>query len=532
MAFSAGFGPNDLTPYTSVLTTAEAKHLVRRMGFGARHDLVQALSGKTGVEAATHVLDQAAATPAPPVPDFYANGEKGGSNMAELREAWHGRMLTQPYIEKLTLFWHNHFATEISVYRHRYFGYAYYLLLRSQSLGNFKQMVREIGLNGAMLDYLDGRDNKVGNPNENYARELLELFTMGITAPDGSTNYAEADIAELARALTGWDVKPWKDPVEPPFFDPSRHDATNKTFLGAPSAPYRYYAAPTVDEAATDVINVLFSQRGSSIAHFICRKLYAYFVFGVPNDTFVGHLAQVFVTNNFELRPVLNALFSSTHFYSSLFHGAQVKSPVETVAGLVSELNYSLADANTTRLFKRAKEFGLEVFQPPDVAGWDGFNPPSSSGQPGYKTWYDVTQRSEIASGKLKEFIYQYNDNVFDPLSLASVVSSDPMDPFRLALDLAEHLIPIPLATAFIFERDEDFAGSQDIPPPAWVNSEPRYVTDLTKALLGPTPHYEWSGFTLPSGTTIPAISDDDKRKRLRDYIHELVHAIPAWFHC
>jgi len=442
------------------------------------------------------------------------------------------RMVTHPYIEKLTLFWHNHFATEIAVYRHRYFGYAYYLLLRSQSQGNFKDLVRQVGLSGAMLDYLDGRENVAGNPNENYARELLELFTMGIAAPDGSTNYTETDIAELARALTGWNVRMGRNPVEQPFFDANRHDATDKAFLGAPAAPYRYDASPTGNELATDVIEIIFAQRGASIAHFICRKLYAYFVFSVPNEVFVGHLAQVMLDNDFELRPVLEALLSSTHFYDGLFHGAQVKSPAELVAGLVSELNYAEADIQPGRLFKRSREFGLEVFRPPDVAGWDGLNPPSSSGLPGYTTWYDVTRRSEIARGRLREFISGFNGNVFDPLALANVVSADPTDPFRLALDLAQHFIPIPLATASIFEQDDDLAGSADIPPPGWVSSEPRYVTDLAKTLLGPTPHYEWSGFTLPSGTTIPAISDDDKRRRIRNYLNELISTIPAWFHC
>lgn len=452
--------------------------------------------------------------------------------MAGIREDWMLRMVTQPYIEKLTLFWHNHFATEIMVYRHRYFGYEYYLLLRSQSQGNFKNLVRQVGLTGAMLDYLDGRENVAGNPNENYARELLELFTMGITGPDGSINYTEADIAALARALTGWNVRMGRNPVEPPFFDANRHDATDKSFLGGPAAPYRYYASPTGSELATDVIETIFAQRGSSIAHFICRKLYAYFVFSVPNEAFVGQLAHILLANDFELRPVLAALFGSTHFYDALFHGAQVKSPAELVAGLVSELNYPAADVRSDRLFRRSREFGLEVFQPPDVAGWDGLNPPSSSGLPGYATWYDVTRRSEIAQGRLREFVDERNGNTFDPLALSSVVSSDPTDPFRLALDLAQHLIPIPLATAFIFERDDELAGSEDIPPPAWVSGEPRYVSDLAKALLGPTPHYEWSGFTLPSGATIPAISDDDKRKRLRDYINELMNAVPAWFHC
>ena len=191
----------------------------------------------------------------------------------------------------------------------------YYYLLHEHLLGNFKTFVYDMGLTPAMLKYLDGESNRVGAPNENYARELLELFTMGPTAPDGTPNYTETDVAEIARALTGWVVTD-DFHVE---FDESRHDAGMKSFLGR-QGMYGY----------DQVIDILFEERAHAIAHHLSRHLYCFFVRPLPDESVVSDLADVLLDNNFEIKPALQVLFSSTHFYDEANRARASKAPWNT----------------------------------------------------------------------------------------------------------------------------------------------------------------------------------------------------------
>ncbi|GIV60541.1 MAG: hypothetical protein KatS3mg043_1630 [Rhodothermaceae bacterium] len=229
-----------LEPYAGPWTRRQARHLVRRTGFGAiKREVDGVLADGNAATAVDRLVAAAQADPLPEAPAWYGRSNTSGiSEIYELQRAWFEAMRTKGLIEKMTLFWHNHFVTQYTGIRSKtslsaaHLVYDYYTLLRRHALGNFRTLVRKIGLNPAMLVYLDGFVNERGKANENYARELLELFTMGQTGPDGSLNYTETDIKEIARALTGWVVTGDRRAS----FDPARHDGGLKQVWGETGA--------------------------------------------------------------------------------------------------------------------------------------------------------------------------------------------------------------------------------------------------------------------------------------------------------
>jgi uncharacterized protein (DUF1800 family) len=232
-------------------------------------------------------------------------------------------------------------------------------LFRQYALGNFKELVKRVTIDPLMLTYLDGVRNTVGAPNENYARELMELFTIGIG------NYTQTDIQQAAKALTGWQVS-GLDAI----FTPSRHDTTNKTFMGR-----------TGNFDHNDIVDIIFEQ--AETARFICRKLYRYFIYQTPDETIVNQLADTFRNNNYEIRPVLRQLFNSAHFYNQLTISAEITSPIERAVTAIRQMSIPvLPNSAVVQSFLRASAegFGQILFEPPNVAGW-----------PGYRTWISTT---------------------------------------------------------------------------------------------------------------------------------------------
>ena len=198
-----------MAEYTTPLTAFEVRHLLRRTGFGAFPSEVTPLVGKTAGSVVDDLLDAATSIslPAPriwslipPLPRNATQAERNEYTVnnrnwrEELQVQWMGQMGKNRFRERLTLFWHDHFVTSYLEYNHSTYGYRYLNLLRSGALGNFKDLVHAIGIDAAMLIYLDGRINNGNAPNENYARELLELFTMGPLDLSGAPNYTESDI--------------------------------------------------------------------------------------------------------------------------------------------------------------------------------------------------------------------------------------------------------------------------------------------------------------------------------------------------
>ncbi|WIM13156.1 MAG: putative SIGNAL PEPTIDE PROTEIN [Enhydrobacter sp.] len=268
----------------------------------------------------------------------------------ELRSWWIGEMLAtnQPLVEKMTLFWHNHFTSSIQKVRYVPALYRQNVLFRREALGNFATLLKAVARDPAMLIYLDGVRNMARQPNENFARELLELFTLG------EGHYSEADIKSAARAFTGWSI----DRDSGQFVDRMQlHDDGEKTFLGQ-SGHF----------TGDDILAILL--RHPRTAETIVEKLWREFVSFTPGPAEVKHLAAVFRGNNYEMKPLLRALFLSPAFRDPANRGALIKSPVELIVGTVHVFGLPVPDP--TPLVRMTAGLGQALFAPPNVKGWPG----------------------------------------------------------------------------------------------------------------------------------------------------------------
>ena len=258
---------------------------------------------------------------------------------------------------RLTLFWMNHFVTELDGYgSYAPYMFQYYNLMQTHALGNFKEFVRAVGVNSTMLIYLNGFENTSNNPNENYARELFELFTLG-----ENNNYTQQDIIQASRALTGYNH--WDEPGAQINFDQSTWDEGPKTVFGSE----QFY---TYDE----LIDTLFELRETEIAQFICTKLYKYFVSheydAITQEDIINPLAQTLIDANFKMAPMLKQLFKSQHFFDDRALGVVIKSPYDVVFNYINEGNFFYNDTVLEYFVYYTGIIGQEIYSPPDVSGW------------------------------------------------------------------------------------------------------------------------------------------------------------------
>lgn len=349
---------------------AAAAHLLSRAGFGGTPREIDQLV-KLGLDGAVDRLLQTGGDD--PVGDFQAtimqrpgpmqfmglsseerqkltreHRQKDQQQFQRLRAWWLQRMVLtpRPLEEKMTLFWHGHFATSQVDVRNSYHMYLQNQTLRENAFGNFKELVTAVAQDPAMLEYLDNNTNNRNRPNENFARELMELFTLGVG------NYTEEDIKEAARALTGWTLRGNEF-----VFARFQHDPGEKTFLGQKG---RF--------TGDDVIGIIFEQPAAS--RFVVRKMFVYFAHEDPSDEVIESLAATFREHDFEIQPVLAELFRSSEFYSQRSRGSQIQSPVQLV---VRTLRLLELDPGTSPLYAGvAGQMGQELFAPPSVKGWDG----------------------------------------------------------------------------------------------------------------------------------------------------------------
>lgn len=259
---------------------------------------------------------------------------------------WLKRMVDGPHPlqEKLTLFWHGHFTTSARDERSAWLMWKQNELLRANAAGNIYQFVRRISRDPAMLDYLNNNQNRKKHPNENYARELMELFTLGIG------NYTERDVTEGARAFTGW-----SHDGEEFVFRKKDHDTGRKSYLGN-----------TGNFDGDDVIDIIFSKK--PCAPFIVGKLFRFFAYDDPDPYLVESLAEVLRENKFEMRPVLETILTSRAFYSPQAIGTQIKSPVQLLTGTVRLLDVPMP--NMPLVYGALSEMGQIPLMPPSVKGW------------------------------------------------------------------------------------------------------------------------------------------------------------------
>ena len=482
-----------LTGHTAPLDQSSAAHLLRRTSFGAAPQQVEGYLGQIAVDAASALVQAAVEVPMPDPPEWINETPPGRDASPEARQAyqqanrerlrewvahWYERMTQYGLRERLTLFWHNHFVTEVEAYRSAPLAYRYVTALREHALGNFKDFVRAIGLDPAMLIYLNGIQNRAGAPNENYARELLELFTMGPFDRYGNENYSQQDIEQIARALTGWRINERDYTV---FLVSNRHDDGEKTIFGRVG-----------NWGYDDVIDLLFDERPEQIAAFVARKLYRAFVYAAPDEAMVTELAQVFLDHDFEMAPVVSALLSSEHFFDDQVVGARVKSPAELLVGLLRDLDAAPAPQVMDSMRRFSASLNQTILSPPTVAGW-----------PGHHAW--LTTTTFVLRWNITDRLLRLLDRskALDLTALAAKLHdpSDSLAAFNLPVALAQHLLPVPLDLLDLPTSNLAFAGDlENNPIPEAIASGPAYVRDLTKLFLADAPWYEWN-LTRPNAS-------------------------------
>jgi uncharacterized protein (DUF1800 family) len=276
-----------------------------------------------------------------------------------LKAWWLYRILygPDPLREKLTLFWHGHFATSNRKVQSVALMLRQNELLRRHALGDVATLLKEISADGAMLVWLDGANSKKEKANENYAREFLELFTLG------AGDYRETDVREAARAFTGWHRERTNDSRGDDAFplEPAESDTGGKMFLGQTGA-----------WQSADIIRITLEQPAA--ARFLCRKLYRWFVSDSdePGEELLGPLAEGLRRERYSLRHVVGVILRSRHFYAGANHRQRIAGPVEFAAGLLRVLEAPRADVSLLALAAACERQGQDLFYPPNVKGWDG----------------------------------------------------------------------------------------------------------------------------------------------------------------
>ncbi|RPI90196.1 MAG: DUF1800 domain-containing protein [Planctomycetaceae bacterium] len=326
-----------------------AAHLHRRGAFGATAAVVNAAVALGPAAAVASLFAAEEPEPFRKQMEDLTRANIAGGDPKTLSAGWLYRLLAtpSPLRERSVLFWHGHFATSAAKVTDPELMSLQNATLRRHALGSFGELAHDMARDPAMLIWLDSATNRRVHPNENFARELMELFCLG------EGRYTEADIRELARCFTGWEVRRGRFRV-----NPEQHDTGRKTILGE--------SGEFSGEQGVDLV-----LRQAACPQFIVRKLIRQFLFDEPEapDALVEPLARQFREQNLAIAPLLQRLLGSNLFFSPFSIGRRVKSPVELVVGLLRTLEGS---TNVLRLSQPLAELGQELFFPPNVKGWDG----------------------------------------------------------------------------------------------------------------------------------------------------------------
>lgn len=461
-----------LSPYSGNWTVNEVTHLLKRTMFGAKKSDIDFFLTLSPGAAVDELLNNVS-IPSPPVRDyglleddgvFYDDlgvsigqtwvndpntasapeirGQINSRRVDSLRKWWAGLIINQgrSIQEKMVLFWHHHFSVQESEIGNAQFLYRHHDLLRTNALGNFKTLVREVTIDPAMLVHLNGYLNSKQAPDENYAREMQELFTVG---KGNDSLYTENDVIAAARVLTGWRIN--EDPLGS-YLDTGAHDTGSKTFSA-------FYNNTTIsgstnpDQELDALMDMIFNT--TEAARFICRKLYKWFVYydideATETDVIIP-MADILISNNYDVKPALEALFKSDHFFDVLNQACYIKNPFDIIVGTLREFNVSFppyTDYSTGyplfySIYQNAASMQQELFQPPDVSGW-----PSYYQEPmHYELWVNsnsLPKRADFTDALV-------NDSVIDVRTFAGY-SSNPADPNQLVSDMTALLLRYPLS--------------------------------------------------------------------------------------
>ncbi len=509
---NVSFGRTDtgVNTYTGPFETAQMVHVLKRALFGATPaDLAWAKSLGNMDAVVDALLTMEPTPPAPPVnnygddstgiapgqtwimsaPYVKTDGDSLGQNrQRSYRAWWMGVLLNQKRSiqEKMTLFWHNHFPTETTVVLDLRYHYQYNATLRQHCIGNFKQLVKAVTLDPCMLVYLNGDLNSKTAAQENYARELQELFTIG-KGPD--SHYTEDDVRAASRVLTGYRINAQ---TVTSYFDSSEHDFTNKQFSD-------FYGKRTVTgqtgaagaEELDALLDLIFSN--AEVAKFIVRKLYRYFVYydidSTVEENVITPLANIFRDNDYELVPLLKAMFKSEHFYDPLNMSCLIKSPADFCVGLCREFSVEFPPASDYMnaydawdyLRDTAGKMQQNLGDPPNVAGW-----PAYYQEPMFHELW-ITTDTLPKRNQLSDFLITgqgaRNNLKADVLAFADQLS-DPGNPNTLIQDSLDLLYRVEVPDAFKTSLKSNFLLSGQTQDYYWTQAWQNYKNNPTDMTL------------------------------------------------
>jgi uncharacterized protein (DUF1800 family) len=494
-----------LSPYAGPWNKTVVRHLLRRTLFGAKRSDISFFQSLGLARSISQLLDDTLPLPLPPVKEYnsssaaipdttilagetWVNNVNNDGTVASLRRAsfkkwWIGAMIQQDRSlrEKMTLFWHNHFSTETNDVGNAQYVYKHHDLLRKQALGNFKQLLRAVTLDPAMLVYLNGQNNNKTAPDENYAREIQELFAIG---KGPGSKFTEDDVKTAAKLLTGWRNN--ANTVSS-YFDATRHDTNNKQFSS-------FYGnkliagktgATAGDLELNEFLDMLLSTDEAAL--FLCRRLYVWFVYyqitPEVEANIIVPLAAIMRSSNYEIKPVLQKLLSSEHFFDSMNMGCQIKSPVDMLMGMMREFevkfpsadqyatNYGLWNLHVSYLNNLQQNIG----DPPDVSGWKAYYQ-----EPGF---YEYWINTDTLPKRIQYLDYLVTTGytfsgfkmVVDTIAYAKSFST-PADPNILIDEMAEHLLGVTISAAHKAQLKRDILLSGQNQDYYWTNAWDTYL--------------------------------------------------------
>jgi uncharacterized protein (DUF1800 family) len=520
-----------LNPYAGPWTQTEVIHLLKRTMFGSKKADIDYFQTLTMDQAVDELLNPVAPLPAPPVKEYdtsgtittpdtniaagttWVNDPNNDGTITSRRRAsfkkwWMGNMVNQDrsVLEKMTMFWHNHFATGTNVVGNSQFVYKHHALLRASALGNFMSLVRAVTVDPAMLIYLNGRYNTATAPDENYGRELLELFCCG---KGPNSLYTEADVKAASKVLTGWQAN---STTFTPYFTASRHDRTNKQF----SAFFNNIVisgnatANGGDIELDALLNMIFNV--PEVSKYICRRLYRWFVYYDIDSTVeasvIEPLAAILKTNNFEIKPVLSALLKSEHFYDVLNQGCQIKSPVDLVVGVTREYDVQFPPATDfmgnyglwNSLVSQVTTMQQNIGDPPDVSGWKAYYQEPQF----YEIWINsdtLPKRNQFTDTMAASGYTVGGKKIAIDGTLLFKQFPSPEDPNALVSNLSNFILRIPLSAASLKQIKTDILLSGQANDAYWTDA--------------------WTLFTTTPGNTANTTT---VRNRVRDIIKYLMN--------
>ncbi|MCH2082847.1 MAG: DUF1800 domain-containing protein [Saprospiraceae bacterium] len=464
---------NTLNPYTGPWGYEQAAHLLRRTTFGPTYAQIKEAVDQ-GMAMTLYTLFDNTPMPPDPVNFYFQNDPNVAIGETWLNAPYSQEINLQQYRfrsiygwtmdilinegmsirEQMTLFWHNHFA--VSNVNDPKFMHKHITLLRENATGNFRDLVKAVTIDPAMLRFLNGRQNTANAPNENYARELLELFTIGKgpqTGPGDYTNYTEDDIREIAKVLTGWRDRGYltnnPDLAVQSVFINNLHDNSTKQLSHRFDNITIENAGP---EEYSHLIDIIFER--DEVAKYICRKLYRWFVYYEISDeieaNIIEPMAQIMIDNDYEIQAALEALLSSEHFFNFLNVGPMIKNPLVFIMNTLRQFevafptqlfqNYNMK----FRLYQATALLQMQYYFPPSVAGWKAYYQEPLY----YRTWINSTtlQYRFGYTDVLTTVGYVFGGQrlVIDVLNFITTIDN-PYDPNQVVLEFAKILFPQPI---------------------------------------------------------------------------------------